>query len=51
MRRDEQRAAAAIVGVHDVHFLGYPDGRVEATLELRRDITPGIRIGASRIGS
>src|SRR5262249_38124636 len=34
LRRDEQRAAAAIVGVHDVHFLGYPDGRVEATLEL-----------------
>ena len=43
MRRDEQRAAAAIVGVHDVHFLGYPDGRVEATLELRRDITRVIR--------
>ena len=43
LRRDEQRAAAAIVGVHDVHFLGYPDGRVEATLELRRDITRVIR--------
>jgi LmbE family N-acetylglucosaminyl deacetylase len=43
LRRDEQRAAAAVVGVHDVHFLGYPDGRVEATLELRRDITRVIR--------
>src|SRR5262249_38510597 len=26
-RRDEQRKAAAVVGVQDVHFLGYPDGR------------------------
>ena len=43
MRRDEQRAAAAIVGVHDVHFLGYPDGRLEATIELRKDITRVIR--------
>ena len=43
MRRDEQRAAAAIVGVHDVHFLGYPDGRLEATIELRKDVTRVIR--------
>ena len=43
MRRDEQRAAAAIVGVHDVHFLGYPDGCLEATIELRKDITRVIR--------
>ena len=43
LRRDEQRAAAAIVGVDDVHFLGYPDGRVEATLELRRDLSRVIR--------
>ncbi len=43
LRRDEQRAAAAIVGVHDVRFLGYADGRVEATLELRRDLTRVIR--------
>src|SRR5262245_37209738 len=42
-RRDEQRAAAAIVGVGDVRFLGYPDGRVVASLELRRDITRVIR--------
>ena len=33
LRRDEQRAAAAVVGVDEVHFLGYPDGRVEATLD------------------
>ena len=43
LRRDEQRAAAAIVGVHELHFLGYPDGRVEATLDLRRDMTRVIR--------
>ncbi|HEX2313695.1 MAG TPA: PIG-L deacetylase family protein [Thermomonospora sp.] len=43
LRRDEQRAAAKAVGVTDVRFLGYPDGRVEATLELRRDIARVIR--------
>ncbi len=43
MRREEQRAAAAIVGVDELHFLGYPDGRVEATLGLRCDITRIIR--------
>ncbi len=43
MRRAEQVAAAKCVGVHDVRFLGYPDGRVEATLELRRDLARVIR--------
>ncbi|TYB48468.1 PIG-L deacetylase family protein [Actinomadura chibensis] len=43
LRRDEQRAAAKCVGVSDVRWLGYPDGRVEATLDLRRDITREIR--------
>jgi LmbE family N-acetylglucosaminyl deacetylase len=43
LRRDEQRTAAKAVGVTDVRFLGYPDGRVEATLELRRDIARVIR--------
>ncbi|TQN32261.1 LmbE family N-acetylglucosaminyl deacetylase [Haloactinospora alba] len=43
LRRSEQRAAAATVGVHDVRFLGYPDGRLTATLELRRDIARVIR--------
>jgi LmbE family N-acetylglucosaminyl deacetylase len=42
-RREEQTAAAAVVGVHDLHFLGYPDGRVEATLDLRRDLARVIR--------
>jgi len=43
LRRDEQRAAAAIVGVSELHFLGYADGRVEASLDLRCDITRVIR--------
>ena len=43
IRRDEQRAAAAEVGVHDVTFLGYPDGRLTVTLDLRRDLTRVIR--------
>jgi LmbE family N-acetylglucosaminyl deacetylase len=43
LRRGEQKAAAAQVGVQDVRFLGYPDGRVEATLELREDLARVIR--------
>lgn len=42
-REAEQRTAAAHVGVTDVRFLGHPDGRVEATLALRRDISRVIR--------
>jgi len=43
LRREEQRAAAKCAGVEDVRFLGYSDGRVEATLGLRRDIARVIR--------
>jgi LmbE family N-acetylglucosaminyl deacetylase len=43
LRQDEQRAAAAAVGVTDVRFLGHPDGMVQATIELRRDISRVIR--------
>lgn len=43
LRRTEQVAAAAAVGVSDVSFLGYPDGRLEASPELRRDISRVIR--------
>jgi LmbE family N-acetylglucosaminyl deacetylase len=43
LRRSEQIAAAKCVGVTDVRFLGYPDGRVEATLDLRRDIARVVR--------
>src|SRR5262249_59222055 len=40
LRRKEQAAAAACVGVTDLRVLGYPDGRVEATLGLRRVLAP-----------
>lgn len=43
IRRAEQTAAAKAVGVTDVVFLGYPDGRLEASLDLRRDISREIR--------
>jgi LmbE family N-acetylglucosaminyl deacetylase len=42
-RRQEQISAAALVGVHDVRFLGYQDGMLQPTLDLRRDITRLIR--------
>jgi LmbE family N-acetylglucosaminyl deacetylase len=42
-RQAEQCEAAAIVGVTDVRFLGYKDGILQHTLELRRDITRLIR--------
>jgi len=43
LRQTEQRAAAAEVGVTDVTFLGYPDGRLLPSIELRRDISRQIR--------
>jgi LmbE family N-acetylglucosaminyl deacetylase len=42
-REEEQRKAAAVVGVQDVRFLGYKDGTLQPTLELRRDLTRIIR--------
>jgi LmbE family N-acetylglucosaminyl deacetylase len=39
----EQRAAADILGVTEIVHLGYPDGYLEPTLDLRRDITRQIR--------
>ncbi|MCX4470057.1 PIG-L family deacetylase [Micromonospora sp. NBC_01655] len=44
LREEEQRAAAAAVGVHRVEFLdGYVDGTLTPTIALRRDITAAIR--------
>jgi LmbE family N-acetylglucosaminyl deacetylase len=43
IREAEQRAAAKIVGVSELSFLGHPDGRVVSTIELRRDISRVIR--------
>lgn len=42
-RQAEQRAAAAATGVKDVVFLGYKDGTLEPTIELRRALTRLIR--------
>jgi LmbE family N-acetylglucosaminyl deacetylase len=44
IRQAEQRAAAGEVGVKEVHFLGYPDGRLAVTQDLRRDIARIIRM-------
>jgi LmbE family N-acetylglucosaminyl deacetylase len=44
IRQAEQTAAAKQVGVDDLHFLGYPDGQVEPSLALRRDLTRIIRL-------
>jgi LmbE family N-acetylglucosaminyl deacetylase len=44
LRQAEQTAAAKQVGVHELHFLGYPDGRVEPSLALRRDLARVIRL-------
>jgi LmbE family N-acetylglucosaminyl deacetylase len=43
IRRDEQIAAAANVGVTEVRFLGYKDGTLSPSLELRRDLAKVIR--------
>ncbi|MGC8499207.1 MAG: PIG-L deacetylase family protein [Acidimicrobiales bacterium] len=42
-REAEQRAAAAALGVSDLTFLRWPDGRVEVTLELRAALARVIR--------
>ena len=43
IRREEQTKAAAEVGVTDLRFLGFMDGTVEVTRELRHDISLVIR--------
>jgi LmbE family N-acetylglucosaminyl deacetylase len=43
IREDEQRAACAVLGVREVIFLGYPDGTLQPTIELRRELTRIIR--------
>lgn len=43
VRHAEQRAAALKLGVKDVFFLGYDDGSLQPTLDLRRQITRWIR--------
>ena len=43
IRENEQRAAAAELGVTDVLFLGYEDGRIVNTLDLREEFVRLIR--------
>lgn len=43
IRRAEQEAAARVLGVEEVVFLGYEDGSLEPTLSLRRELTREIR--------
>lgn len=43
LRRREQRAAADVLGAKDIDWLGWPDGRLYVTHELRRDISRSIR--------
>jgi LmbE family N-acetylglucosaminyl deacetylase len=43
IRQREQTAAAKVVGVDHLVFLGYPDGAVQPTLQLRKDISREIR--------
>lgn len=43
IREAEARTAARLVGIAEVAFLRYPDGEVEPTLALRRDLVAWIR--------
>ncbi|HEU5326274.1 MAG TPA: PIG-L deacetylase family protein [Candidatus Limnocylindria bacterium] len=43
LREEEQRAAAAEIGVEGVDFLDEPDGQVEPSLRLRERLTYAIR--------
>lgn len=43
IRKAEQDAAAKVLGLKEVVFLDYPDGRLEPNLELRREIVRQIR--------
>ncbi|MDX2160693.1 MAG: PIG-L deacetylase family protein [bacterium] len=44
IREDEERCAAAVLGVREVVFLRYPDGALQPSLALRKDIVRQIRL-------
>jgi LmbE family N-acetylglucosaminyl deacetylase len=43
IREEEQRNAGKILGLKAIEFLGYPDGYLEPSLDVRRDISREIR--------
>ncbi len=43
LREKEQLAANAVLGVQETIFLRYPDGELEPTIQLRKDLTRLIR--------
>ncbi len=43
VREQEQREACRVLGVSDVIFLGYQDGVLQPSIDLRRDLTRVIR--------
>jgi LmbE family N-acetylglucosaminyl deacetylase len=43
LREEEQRAAGRILGVRETVFLGFPDGELEHTLPLRKQLARWIR--------
>jgi LmbE family N-acetylglucosaminyl deacetylase len=44
LRENEQRAANKVLGVKETIFLHYPDGELEPTIPLRKELTRLIRI-------
>ncbi|MGI2336599.1 MAG: PIG-L deacetylase family protein [Dehalogenimonas sp.] len=49
IRMEEQRAAAAALGVAEVVFLGHPDQGLEATAELRKELVRLLRLYRPRL--
>jgi LmbE family N-acetylglucosaminyl deacetylase len=43
IRRAEQQAAVKAIGGKQAHFLDYPDGQLEVTMQLKKDIVRVIR--------
>ena len=43
IREDEQRQACRVLGISEVHFLGFQDGVLEPSIGLRRELTRLIR--------
>ena len=49
IRKKEQEAAAKVLGVSEVRFLGYPDQELEDTSEFRKELVRMIRIYRPKI--